>query len=91
MGLFKGFSQKEKLQHYSDVASGVEATKKESKFTDAEQRAYARGQRDARNENRRIFAAKNATPEQKESFRLKRAKAKVAWLEEKAKNKSKGK
>lgn len=87
----KGFSQKDKLAHYTAVAKGEIATKPNSNFTEAEQRAYARGQRDARNENRRIFAAKNSTPEQKESLRLKRAKARVAFLEERAKTKSKKK
>ncbi len=85
----KGFSQKDKLAHYTAVANGEKATKPDSNFTEAEQRAYARGQRDARNENRVIFAVKNSKPEEKESWRIKRAKARVAYLEEKAKKKSK--
>lgn len=83
------FSQKDKRKHYTDVANGTAPTKPDSKFTEAEQRAYARGQRDARNENARIFASKNATPEQKESWRLKRAREKVAYLESKEKAKQK--
>lgn len=83
----KGFSQKEKLKHYTGVANGTIAVKAESNFNEAEQRAYARGQRDARNENRRIFASKNATPEQKESWRLERARKRLAYLEEKERNK----
>lgn len=85
------FSQKDKRKHYSDVANGTVLTKPDSKFTEAEQRAYARGQRDARNENARIFASKNSTPEQKESWRLKRAEAKVAYLKQKAANNQKKK
>lgn len=87
----QGFSQKDKLKHYTDVANGLTGVKSDSKYSESEQRAYARGQRDARNESRRIYASKNSTPEQKESYRLKRAKAKVAYLEEKAKAKSKHK
>ncbi|MDE7107980.1 MAG: hypothetical protein K2O39_06615 [Clostridiales bacterium] len=85
------FSLKDKRKHYTDVANGTTPTKADSKFSEAEQRAYARGQRDARNENARIFASKNATPEQKESWRLKKARERVAYLEQKEKNKQKKK
>lgn len=85
------FSQKDKRKHYTDVANGTVPVKANSKYSAAEQQAYARGQRDARNENARIFASKNATPEQKESWRLKRAKEKVAYLEQKEKTKQKKK
>lgn len=67
------FSQKEKRIHYSQVADGSKAVKSGSKYSDAEQRAYARGQRDARNESRRICAYKNSTPEQRDAYRQKRA------------------
>ena len=66
------FSFKQKLAHYSAVADGSKSAKKESKFLQQEQRAYARGQRDARNEQRRAFAFKNATSEQREAYRAKR-------------------
>ena len=49
-------NQIKKLEHYSAIASGKKAPKKESKFSKAEQIAYARGQRDARNEANRIYA-----------------------------------
>ena len=52
----KGFSFRERLDHYSGVASGKVSTKSDSKFSDSEQRAYARGQRDAMNRQRCIFA-----------------------------------
>lgn len=62
------FSQKEKRIHYSQVADGSKAVKSGSKYSDTEQRAYARGQRDARNESRRICAYKNSTPEQRDAI-----------------------
>lgn len=83
---FKKIMQKEKLQHYSEVAKGLKAVKSESKFSEAEQRAYARGQRDARNENNRLFKWKNSTPEEREAYKIKRAEERKAY---KAKNKSK--
>ena len=84
------FSQKDKRAHYTAVANGAVPIKANSKYSAAEQLAYARGQRDARNENARIFASKNATPEQKESWRIKRAEKKAAyWAEKAAKQKKK--
>lgn len=50
------FNLKQKLRHYTDVAKGVKPVKATSKFSEAEQKAYARGQRDARNESKRIYA-----------------------------------
>ena len=55
----KGFACNEKLKHYTDVAKGEKEVKADSKYTEAEKRAYARGQRDARNESRRLFRIKN--------------------------------
>lgn len=57
------YTMNEKLAHYSSVAKGEKAVKQTSKFTSAEQIAYARGQRDARNEQRKIFAIKNKKTE----------------------------
>lgn len=85
------FSMKEKLKHYTNVANGTEAVKADSKYSPAEQKAYARGQRDARNESNRIYASKNSTPEQKESYRLKKARERYEYLSQKEKNKSKKK
>lgn len=50
------FTWKEMLQHYTDVASGKTPTKKKSKYSDQEQKSYAKGQRDAMNRQRGIFA-----------------------------------
>ena len=85
------FSQKEKRKHYTDVANGTVPVKANSKFTAAEQQAYARGQRDARNESAAIYAAKNSTPEERESHRLRKARERVAYLEQQEKQKQKKK
>jgi len=77
------WGRKEKRQHYSDVASGKAPVKKDSKFSAAEQKAYARGQRDARNEEARAFAAKNATPLQRAEYAEKRAKSRLDYLKKK--------
>ena len=68
----KLFSPKEKLDHYTKIANGQKKVKGDSKFTEAEQIAYARGQRDARNEGIRQYAYKNSTPEQREAYKQKR-------------------
>lgn len=80
---FKKITQKEKLAHYTAVANGSKATKAGGKFSEAEQRAYARGQRDARNESKRIFASKNATPEQREAYKAQRKANRQAYLKNK--------
>ena len=69
MAGWRPIKQSEKLKHYSAVAKGEKSVKSNSKFSEAEQRAYARGQRDARNESNRIFAMKNATPEQRQAYK----------------------
>ena len=79
----KGFSLKEKLAHYTAVAKGTKPTKAKSKFTEAEQKAYARGQRDARNESRRVWKSKNATKSEKQAYKDKKAAERAEY---KAKN-----
>ncbi len=64
----KGFGQKEKLAHYTAVANGDKPTKAESKFSQKEQQAYARGQRDARNEANRIYAYKNSSELERQAY-----------------------
>ena len=71
--MFGNYKQKQKLAHYSAVASGKKAPKNKSKYSKAEQIAYASGQRDARNEANRIYAYNNATPEQREIYKVKKA------------------
>ncbi len=74
----KGFSLKEKLAHYTAVAKGEKPTKAKSKFTEAEQKAYARGQRDARNESRRVWKNKNSTELEKQAYKDKKAAERAA-------------
>lgn len=64
-------TQKEKRIHYSQVAKGEKPVKSNSKFSEAEQRAYARGQRDARNESARICKYKNSSPAEREAYKQK--------------------
>ena len=66
-----GFSAKEKRDHYNKVAKGEKPVKENSKFSKAEQIAYARGQRDARNESLRMYAYKNATQEERDEYAYK--------------------
>lgn len=80
------FTQKEKRAHYTAVANGEKPVKADSKFTPAEQRAYARGQRDALNESARITAFKNSTEAEREAYKEKKRKEREAW---KAQNESK--
>lgn len=44
------FTPKERRAHYNQIGYGGAAVKADSRFTEEEQRAYARGQADARNE-----------------------------------------
>lgn len=77
-------SQKEKRIHYTQVANGTKSVKQDSKFTPEQQIAYARGQRDARNEAARITAYKNSTTEQRKAYKEKKAAERKAYLERKA-------
>ncbi len=70
----RGFTQKEKLEHYKELANGGGKIKVDSKFSESEQRAYARGQADARIEQKRIFARKNSSPEKQLEYAEKQAK-----------------
>ena len=69
----KCFSLKEKLAHYTAVAKGEKVTKQDSKYSSAEQKAYARGQCDARNESRRVWKWKNSTPMERQAYTDKKA------------------
>ncbi len=44
------YTPKERRAHYNAVAYGNAAVKADSKYSESEQRAYAKGQADARNE-----------------------------------------
>ena len=73
------FSFKEKLSHYKAVAKGDKKTKTGSKFSKKEQQAYARGQVDARNEQRRVTAFKNATSEQRQAYKQSQREKRAAY------------
>lgn len=77
------FSFKQKLAHYSAVAKGEKPTKKGSIFSKKEQQAYARGQRDAMNEQRRFFKFKNATDEERRQYKEKRKVEREAYKAQK--------
>lgn len=51
----KIFSTKERYAHYKAIAKGEGDVKQDSKFSEEEQRAYARGQVAAREESYRIY------------------------------------
>ena len=75
------FSLKEKRKHYTEVANGTKPTKANSKFNEAEQRAYARGQRDALNESARI--TKNSTPEERAAYKAQKRIEREAYKAQK--------
>lgn len=83
----KRFGLKEKREHYTAVAKGEKAVKADSKYSEAEQRAYARGQRDARNEAARVWKSQNSTAEEKQAYKDKKA----AERAERKNNKKRGK
>ena len=69
---FKGFTPKEKQEHYTGVAYGTIAPKANSSVSAQSQIDYARGQRDARNEmNRNYLLGKNSHLSEKEKIKLK--------------------
>jgi len=75
----KGFSQKEKLKHYTAVAKGTCPTKQNSKFSASVQRSYATGQRDARNEANAIFKYKHSSAAERAAYKRKRAERNAAY------------
>lgn len=79
------FSMKQKKEHYTAVANGSKSVKNGSKFSEAEQIAYARGQRDARNESVRVFKYKNSTPEERAEYARVRKERRKAYKASQAK------
>lgn len=75
----KGFTLREKREHYNGIVKGTVPVKKDSKFSAAEQIAYARGQADALNTGARICAYKKATPAEREAYRQKQAKKRAEF------------
>lgn len=79
-------TQREKRIHYSQVAKGEKPVKADSKFSEAEQRAYARGQRDARNESARICKYKNSTPLERAAYAERKRAERAAFKAQKLVN-----
>lgn len=79
------FSMSQKREHYASVAKGETPVKKDSKFSKKEQIAYAKGQRDARNESVRMYKYKNSTPEERAAYKQKRRADRLAYLASQAK------
>ena len=73
------FTSMEKLDHYTKVANGSRETKQSERYSDMEQKAYARGQRDARNEARRSYAYKNSTEAQREAYKARKTAEREQW------------
>lgn len=86
----KGFTPKEKLSHYAAVANGSKPVKESEKHSAAQQRAYARGQTDARRELNMSFMLGKHSPLTDEEKAALKARNK-ARREEFKKNKGKGK
>lgn len=82
------FSLKEKRKHYTEVANGTKPTKANSKFSEAEQRAYARGQRDALNESARITKYKNSTLEERAAYKAQKRIEREAYKAQKEQEKT---
>jgi len=80
-----GFTQKEKRQHYNDVAKKKKPVKNPSKFEPQRQIDYARGQADSRNEAAAIYKYHNSTPEQREGYKQRQTIARQAALTGKCK------
>lgn len=79
------FKIKEKEEHYKKVAKAELPVKQSAKFSEEEQRAYARGQTDARMEQKRIFAYKNSTPEERKAYKEQQILKKAEYLKNKEK------
>lgn len=75
----KGFTLREKREHYNGIVKGTVPVKQDSKFSPAEQIAYAKGQADALNTGARICAYKKATPAEREAYRQKQAKKRAEF------------
>lgn len=89
------YTRQEWREHYRGVANGTIPTKKDSKFTEAEQRAYAKAKVEEMDKQAAAWIRQNGTPEQKaglaEKNRQFRESRRVAKQAENAKSKKKGK
>ena len=91
------FTRQEQREHYRGVANGTIPTKKDSKYSEAEQRAYARGKVDEMDRQAANWVRNNGTPEQKaglaqknKEFRESRRAARQAQQTQEAAKKKRG-
>ena len=80
MAGFKWFSNKEKREHYDNVASGKKATKKDSKFSAKEQRIYAKGRVDEMKEQSARYKSSHATEQEKRKYREEQRRKRNAYI-----------
>lgn len=85
------FKMKEKEEHYKKIAKLEKPVKEQSKYSEEEQRAYARGQVDARNEQKRLYALKNSSEEEKKVYREEQIIKRAEYLKSKEKTNKKNK
>ena len=89
------FTRQEQRKHYRGIVNGTVPTKKDSKYSDAEQKAYARGKLEEMDKQAANWVRQNGTPEQKaglaEKNRQFRETRRAARQAENAKSKKKGK
>lgn len=78
MAFFKT-NRVEMRAHYNAVARGEKEVKADSKYTEAEQRAFARGAASILNADARMYAYSKATPEERIAYRRQRNEKKKAY------------
>lgn len=81
------FTPKERRAHYNQVGYSNAPVKANSQFAESEQRAYARGQADARNEQAVAYLlGKNSplTEKEKQQFKAERKEMRTATPERRA-------
>ncbi len=68
------FTRREQREHYRGIVNGTVPTKKDSKYSKAEQVAYARGKLEEMDKQAASWVRKNGTPEQKAGLEEKNKK-----------------
>lgn len=79
------FTRQEQREHYRGIAKGTIPTKKDSKYTAAEQRAYAKGKVEEMDRQAANWVRQNGTPEQKAGLAENNRKFRESRREAKAK------
>ena len=78
------FTRQEQREHYRGIVNGTVPTKKDSKYSDAEQRAYAKGKVEEMDRQAANWVRQNGTPEQKAGLEKKNKKFRESRREAKA-------